>query len=387
MSNKKPTIKDIAFAAGVSTQTVSRVLNHRPDVASKTRERILEIIAKTNYTPSKFARGLVRQRNLRSSFIPGEIWNDTGEVPIQAHGGCILFENGVYYWFGENKDTPTKPNNLIGYNVDAVGVSCYTSTDLYNWENKGLVLPVVKDDPQHELHTSKLIERPKVVYNALTKRYVMFIHLDTDEYQYARVGIAISEQSTGRYEFLGSFAPNQSDSRDMTVFKDDDGKAYIVHSSEWNKTLYIGELSTDYLRTTGVFTKNFENASREAPAVFKRKSKYYCLSSGCTGWDSNEAQYAIAENVLGPWKVMGNPCTGPNADKTFFAQSAFVFPVIGKEDAYIAMFDKWNKTDIGASRYIWLPANFEGDRLIIKWLDEWDLSMFDTFNSKDSGET
>ena len=218
MSNKRPTINDIAYVAGVSAQTVSRVLNNRSYVASETRERILKIITEMNYIPNEFARSLVRRRSLRTSFMPGKIWNDTDGVPIQAHGGCILFENGIYYWFGENKDTPTKPNTLIGFNVDAVGVSCYTSTDLYNWENKGLVLPAVKDDPLHELHTSKLIERPKVIYNALTKKYVMFTHLDTDDYQYARVGIAVCDQPAGQYEFIGSIAPNQSDSRDMTIF-------------------------------------------------------------------------------------------------------------------------------------------------------------------------
>jgi beta-galactosidase len=376
MSNKKLTIKDIASAAGVSTQTVSRVLNNKPDVAPETRERILKIIAETNYSPSEFARSLVRQRIMRTSFTPGQIWKDTDGVPIQAHGGCILFENDTYYWFGENKDTPTKKNDLIEFNVDAVGVSCYTSTDLYNWENKGLVLPAAKDDPSHELHTSKLIERPKVIYNELTKKYVMFMHLDTDDYQYARVGIAVCDQLAGQYEYLGSIAPNQSDSRDMTIFKDDDDKAYIFHSSEWNVTLYAGELSADYRQTTGIFTKNFEKASREAPAVFKRKDKYYCLSSGCTGWEPNEAQYAVAKNILGPWEVIGNPCVGPDADKTFFAQIAFVFPVVGKEDAYIAMFDMWKKTDIGSSHYIWLPIQFEGDRAIINWVDEWSLSFF-----------
>jgi beta-galactosidase len=376
MSNKKLTIKDIASAAGVSTQTVSRVLNNKPDVAPETRERILKIIAETNYSPSEFARSLVRQRIMRTSFTPGQIWKDTDGVPIQAHGGCVLFENDTYYWFGENKDTPTKKNDLIEFNVDAVGVSCYTSTDLYNWENKGLVLPAVKDDPSHELHTSKLIERPKVIYNELTKKYVMFMHLDTDDYQYARVGIAVCDQLAGQYEYLGSIAPNQSDSRDMTIFKDDDDKAYIFHSSEWNVTLYAGELSADYRQTTGIFTKNFEKASREAPAVFKRKDKYYCLSSGCTGWEPNEAQYAVAKKILGPWEVIGNPCVGPDADKTFFAQIAFVFPVVGKEDAYIAMFDMWKKTDLGSSRYIWLPIQFEGDRAIINWVDEWSLSFF-----------
>lgn len=377
MTDKKPTIKDIASIAGVSTQTISRVLNHRLDVADGTRQKILKIIADHKYAPSEFARNLARQRTMRTSFLPGKLWNDLDGFPIQAHGGCMLYVDGVYYWFGENKDTTTKQNNLIGFNVDAVGVSCYTSTDLYNWENRGLVLAAVQNDPLHELHTSKIIERPKVVYNTLTKKYVMFLHLDTDDYQYARVGIAMSNEPAGRYEFLGSFAPNQADSRDMTVFKDDEEKAYIFHSSEWNNTLYAGELSADYQNTTGNFTRNFVDASREAPVVFKRQGKYYCLTSGCTGWEPNEAQYAVAENVLGPWKVIGNPCVGPDADKTFFAQSAFVFAVVGVKDAYIAMFDRWNKEDIGASRYGWLPIRFDGDRMIIEWLDEWDLSIFD----------
>ena len=374
--NRRTTIKDIALAAGVSPQTVSRVLNNRSDVAIETRQRVKKLIADLEFSPSEAARNLVRQRSKRKSFLPGKIWNDDEGHPIQAHGGCILHENGIYYWFGENKDTPTKTNSLIGFNVDAVGVSCYTSTDLYNWKNLGLVLPAVKDDPAHELHTSKIIERPKVVYNALTQKYLMFLHLDTEDYQYARVGLAVCDQPAGVYKFIGSFSPNQADSRDLTVFKDEDGKAYLFHSAEWNKTLYAGELSADYRQTTGVFTRNLINTSREAPVVFKRQGKYYCLSSGCTGWDPNAAEYALAESVLGPWKVIGNPCLGPNANKTFFSQSAFIFPVSGYEDAYIAMFDQWKKEDIGSSRYVWLPICFEGEQMLIKWLDEWDLSIF-----------
>jgi hypothetical protein len=376
MSSNKPTIKDIASAAGVSAQTVSRVLNHKPDVAPETRQHVQQLITDLDFSPSEAARSLVRQRSKRNSFIPGKVWNDEDGNPIQAHGGCILHENGIYYWFGENKDTPTKKNRLIGFNVDAVGVSCYTSTDLYNWKNLGLVLPAVKDNPAHELHINKIIERPKVIYNALTQKYVMFLHLDTEDYQFARVGLAVCDQPAGQYEFLGSFSPNQAESRDLTVFKEDDGKAYLLHSSEWNATLYVAELSADYRKTTGVFTRNFVKASREAPAVFKRQGKYYCLSSGCTGWDPNTAEYAVAENILGPWKVIGNPCLGPNSNQTFFSQSAFVFPVSGYNDAYIAMFDQWKKEDIGSSRYLWLPIRFEGEQMVIEWLDEWDLSVF-----------
>ena len=74
-------------------------------------------------------------------------------------------------------------------------------------------------------------------------------------------------------------------SRDQTVFIDDNGKAYQFYSSENNATLYISELTDDYLKPTGRYTRNFVKQSREAPAVFKYNGKYYMLSSGCTGWD------------------------------------------------------------------------------------------------------
>jgi transcriptional regulator with XRE-family HTH domain len=125
MNRKKPTIKDVASAAGVSTQTISRVLNDRPGVAPETRKRILKIIADLNDPPNELAHGLVRQRSRRTSFTPGQVWKDTDGVSIQAHAGGILYENGVYDWLGEGKDTPTKKNSPIEFKADAVGVSCY----------------------------------------------------------------------------------------------------------------------------------------------------------------------------------------------------------------------------------------------------------------------
>jgi LacI family transcriptional regulator len=69
MNNKNLTIKDIAFAAGVSTQTVSRVLNNQVDVAEATRERILKVISDLGYSPNEAARNLVRQRIRRTPDI------------------------------------------------------------------------------------------------------------------------------------------------------------------------------------------------------------------------------------------------------------------------------------------------------------------------------
>src|SRR4026209_1031231 len=59
----RATIKEVASAAGVSTQTVSRVINKRPDVSPETRTRVEGIIDKLGYRPSALARSLIQQRS------------------------------------------------------------------------------------------------------------------------------------------------------------------------------------------------------------------------------------------------------------------------------------------------------------------------------------
>jgi len=48
-----------------------------------------------------------------------------------------------------------------------------------------------------------------------------------------------------------------------------------------------------------------------------------------------------------------------------------LYLAISKDDAYIAMFDRWNKTNLIDSRYLWLPIEFDGDRIRIEWRDKW----------------
>jgi LacI family transcriptional regulator len=57
------TLRDVASAAGVSIQTVSRVLNNRPDVAPSTLQRVQEVIRETGYAPNMLARGLIQGRS------------------------------------------------------------------------------------------------------------------------------------------------------------------------------------------------------------------------------------------------------------------------------------------------------------------------------------
>lgn len=311
--------------------------------------------------------------------VSGSVWNDTDGKPVNAHGGGILFHNGRYYWYGEYKSGPTilpKWATWECYRTDVTGVSCYSSADLHDWKFEGIVLPAVKNDSLHDLHPSQVLERPKVVYNAKTRKFVMWMHVDSPDYLKAAAGVAVADSPVGPFTYQGSFRPNGAMSRDLTLFVDDDGKAYQFASSEDNRTMYINRLTDDYLKPDGTYTRNFVGMSREAPAVFKRGGKYYLLSSGCSGWDPNQAQIAVADSIMGPWQVQpGNPCQGPDADKTFYAQSTFVLPVHGKKDAYIAMFDRWKKTDLQDSRYVWLPVSFAADgRVSISWKDSWSVA-------------
>ncbi|WP_426327992.1 glycoside hydrolase family 43 protein [Pedobacter sp. R-06] len=289
-----------------------------------------------------------------------QTFNDTSGKPINAHGGGILYHKGIYYWYGEVKNGKTSRvpgSNWENYRVNAGGVSCYSSKDLKRWKFEGVVLPANKTDKTSDLHISKVIERPKVIYNQKNKQFVMWMHIDSEDYAYARSGVAVSNSPTGLFKYLGSERPNGNMARDMTIFVDSDDKAYHFYSSEGNATMHIALLTDDYLKHTTTEKRILIGLGREAPAIFKYQQKYYLITSACTGWSPNEANYAVANDILGEWKAYGNPCLGKDADKTYYGQSTFVLPVAGKANKFIFMADLWNKLDLEKSKYLWLPLS------------------------------
>lgn len=315
----------------------------------------------------------------QNHFIPGEIWKDTDGNIINAHGGGILFHNGGYYWFGEIKKGKTwlvPDQNWECYRVPAGGVSCYSSQDLINWKYEGVALSATTGDPKHDLDTARVIERPKVIYNKTTKKFVMWMHIDTKDYQYSQAGVAVSDNPQGPYTYLRSERPNGTMSRDMTIFQDDDGKAYHFFSSENNATMHVSMLSADYLSHTGTSRRILTDLSREAPAVFKYQGKYYLISSGCTGWSPNPASYAIANSPMGEWKQFDNPCKGKNAETTFDSQSTFVVAMPGQKNAFVFLADRWNKTNLPDSRYLWLPMIMKDGKPEIHYKSRWNFSDF-----------
>lgn len=293
----------------------------------------------------------------------GTMWLDTDGNPIQAHGGMIEKFDGIYYWYGENKagETVLKENGL--HRVDFIGFSCYSSADCISWKNEGLVLKA-SNQPGSPLHKSRVGERPKVLYNEKSRKYVMWFHLDSHDYMTAHTGVAVADRPTGPFQFVREMCPNRFDSRDMTLFKDTDGKAYLIYSSDWNKTLRIAQLTDDYLDVNGVYSHAFPEQEREAPAIFIKDGLYYMITSGCTGWEPNNALFGISHNIFSGWKLIGDPCTGENARQTYFGQSTYVFE---KDGRHYLMLDHWNPSNLKESGYSILPVRADNGHLTVSF--------------------
>lgn len=170
--------------------------------------------------------------------------------------------------------------------------------------------------------------------------------------------------------------------RDMTIFVDDDGKAYNIQSSEDNLTLHVAELTDDYQGFTGKWNTIAPAGYNEAPALCKKGGKYYLITSGCTGWAPNAARSFVASSIWGPWQQLDNPATGLQAAITYNSQSTYLLPVAGKPDAFIFMADRWTPKNPIDGGYVWLPLSFEGDQPRLRWADRWTLRDFDQPKTK-----
>lgn len=361
--------------------------------------------------PMKYEIDYVRVYQKEKGIASGKVWRDTDGNVINAHGGGILFHEGKYYWFGEHRPAS-------GF-VTEKGINCYSSTDLYNWKSEGIAL-AVSEEEGHDIEKGCIMERPKVIYNAKTGKFVMWLHLELKGQGYgpAPAAVAVSDSPAGPYRFIrsgrvnpGAYPLNMTRkerkmkwnpeeykewwtpkwyeaiakgmfvkrdlkdgqmSRDMTLFVDDDGKAYHIYSSEDNLTLQIAELADDYLSHTGKYIRIFPGGHNEAPAIFKKEGTYWMITSGCTGWDPNKARLLTADSMLGEWKQLPNPCVGEDADKTFGGQSTYILP-LPEKGQFVFMADMWRPKSLADSRYIWLPVQFDDKGVpFIKWMDRWN---------------
>lgn len=349
-----------------------------------------------------------------TSFHPGSPWLDTEGKRIQAHGGSVLYLDGAYYWYGENKEKTDGKNGVWHW-----GVRCYRSTDLYNWEDLGLIIPPDLEDEQSPLHPTAMMDRPHILYNERTGKFVCWLKIMNRDGTQAST-VLTADALTGPYEIVRTgLMPLGMSAGDFDLALAPDGKAYYYFERVHSETI-CAELSDDYTDVTGVYSSHFPHAHppyvREATAHFVRQGKHYLITSGTTGYLPNPSEAAVAEDFHGPFTVLGDPHVNDESRTSFHSQISSVFRVEGKKDLYIACADRWqpermelryedyahafdvifdpasteaereaaiqsipadtgNNTSI--ADYVWLPIRWEGDSPRIEWRDEWKLDEFE----------
>ena len=337
------------------------------------------------------------------AFYPGREWLDTDGNLIQAHAGYMFYEDDTFYWYGENKE-----KSETEWEVWHWGVRLYSSKDLYNWQSEGIILPPELTDTTHPMYFNSKMDRPHILYNEKTGLYVMWIKVMKSDYAtQCTATIAVSKSIKGPFEIVKSgYLPNGYELGDFDLWKEGD-RAYIIYDKPHTE-LIVSPLSEDYLSCEEPHNSYFHNGHppyiREAPALFLHKEKLYMITSGTTAKFANPSEVAVADFVMGDWRVIGDPHVDDAKHTSFDSQISCIFKHPKKENLFIAMADRWlidlpdNLPDVFQAfalryrpenpiktfnerewtvrntknaRYVWLPIIFEDGVPRIRWQEKW----------------
>lgn len=321
---------------------------------------------------------------------PGQEWRDTDGNLIQTHGGSVLYHEGTFFWYGENKEKYKAGEKNWHY-----GVRLYSSQDLYNWKSEGIILEP-SDDIENPMHPERIMDRPHIIYNKRTKQFVMWVKFagsdeDYSDWRVQYMGVAVSDDIRKPFKMVKYIRPLGMEMGDFDLWVDErDGKGYFI-ADRVHTEVIIADLTDDYMDVTGYYSSHFPHTqpplAREAPVFFKRENKYYIISSGTTGYHPNPSEAAIASLMHGPYQVLGNPCLNDVKNTSFDCQFSCIFKHPTRYGLYIAIGDRWmNKTveidgqewaETSEASYIWLPIKFQGDIPYIEWRDEWKLEEYE----------
>lgn len=350
---------------------------------------------------------------MRNCFENGKPWLDTEGKPIQAHGFSVFHKDGTWYWYGENKEYTDGKNGIWHW-----GVRLYTSKDLYNWEDKGLIIEPAQDDVTSPLHPAYCMDRPHIIYCEKTGKYVAWLKImagDVSQF----FAVMQADAFEGPYTFVEKvYFPLNMDSGDFCFYVDENTKKAYIWFERPHFQLICGTLNDTYTALSEEYSVHYDGLlppyTREAPTVFERNGKKYLFTSGTTAYCPNRAQVCMFDDCHGAYVDLGDPCVGDFWGTTFNSQITSVIKVPGT-DQYIACADRWIPTwDAGIqakkmlraipkhfkdyvpdtspryphpltgmentstqntsiSQYVWLPIEWEGDKPIIRWHRRWKL--------------
>ena len=317
-----------------------------------------------------------------STFTNGKIEEfhqhyDTDGNILNVSDGGVIYADGLYHWYGMALQPKPFAGHGEGGQVTLSGVNMYASADLTNWTYEGVVLRCSPDE-DGPLRAPMRFERPKIIYNETTQKFVLWCHYVgyPGDHGFSDTGgealAAVSEKVNGPYRLVNITRPIDRDGvvRDSTVFQDADGSAYFIYDRHigggfnpvlkpFERCLHIVKLKNDYLSFTGEYARIDAADQREAPCVVKRGEYYYMSTSGLTGWNYNRARYFRSKSLMSGWEDMGDPCLNDEEKTTFRAQGTSIFQT--REGRDILMLERHNTQNFLHCSYIWLPIDYTDD--------------------------
>lgn len=297
----------------------------------------------------------------RDAVVPGGDWLDNRGKLVAATEGGIVEVDGTWYLWGMDR---SQDNHTF------VGINLYSSKDLVHWT---FVRQILRHDSDPALDNSAVVERAKILRNPHTGKFVMWMHFEGhNAYSVAEVAWAESDRIDGDFKFQGHFRPLNLDSRDLNVYQDDDGKAYLICTTKGNQNVSLFELDDTYTQVVREVYRGSaaDDMECEGHAIVKAGGTYYWSMSWCTGWDFNDNRYFTAKSLSGPWSSGKGLATA--GTHTYESQVGWAFPMPGHDGTnFVYMGDRWSVNDFSNSRLVMLPAVVASGGLSVGWMDRW----------------
>lgn len=301
----------------------------------------------------------------RDPIVPAGDWRDDRGKLVHATEGGIIQVEGRWYLWGMDRS---------GNNGTFVGINLYSSPDLVHWT---YVKQILRKDSDPLLNNNATVERAKILHNKRTGKFVMWMHYEGhDAYNVAEVGMAVADRIDGDYVFKEHYRPMSLDSRDLNVYQDDDGKAYLICTTKGNQNVSLFELDSTYTKIAGeVFRGAASNDMQcEGHAIVKSAGRYYWMMSRCTGWDFNDNRYYAAASLKGPWSSAQLIAT--SGTNTYESQVGWASALPGNDGrSFVYMGDRWSVNDFAMSRMAMLPFTVADGKLSVQWYDRWYPNM------------
>jgi Glycosyl hydrolases family 43 len=288
-----------------------------------------------------------------ASIISAVPWLDTSGNLVNAHGVGFIKVGNTYYMVGEQRSglNDTYSGSMANGEDAFSGISMYSTTDFVNWTFVGTV---VKPVPGTILYPPQCGERPKILYNASTSKYVIYIKMMTQtgspSVYIGSFAVLTSSSISGPYTLQGTLSLTGAD--DFQVFQDTDGSQYLVRSEG---KLY--KLSADALSIASTVKTGIQ--SGEGVSLYQAGSTYFWQSSQGSYWHCNDNSYSTATSLTGTWTSHGNFC--PSGSKTWESQDTAVVTVAGTAGTtYIYVGDRWVNGHLPASTLVMQPLTVNG---------------------------